>query len=116
MTSRLWGADTDKAVGSTIVFTKLSEDQSQNELLVAEIYAMDPDGSNQRRITTNTTFDLVAEVSPDGKTVAFHRAFGAAPLPRSHWSTSMAATSGPSPPVVSQLVAGRKQSRSTRRA
>src|SRR5512145_1784303 len=57
----LWGADTDKAVGSTIVFTKLSENQGQNEVLVAEIYAVDPDGSNQRRITTNTTFDLFAE-------------------------------------------------------
>jgi TolB protein len=34
---------------------------------------MDPDGSNQRRITTNTTFDLFAEVSPDGKTVAFQK-------------------------------------------
>ena len=63
--------------GSTIIFTKLSEDQNQNEFVVAEIYAVKPDGSNQRRITTNTTFDLFAEVSPDGKTVAFHQ--GTAP-------------------------------------
>jgi TolB protein len=72
-----WGADTDEAVGSTIVFTKLSENQGQDEFLVAEIYAMDPDGSNQRRITMNTTFDLFAEVSPDGRTVAFQKSFGA---------------------------------------
>jgi Tol biopolymer transport system component len=72
----LWGAGADEPVGSTIVFTKLSENQSQNEFVVAEIYAMDPDGSNQRRLTDNVTFDLGAEVSPDGKTVAFHRNFG----------------------------------------
>jgi len=72
----LWGAGTDEAVGSTIVFTKLSENQSQNEFLVAEIYAMDPDGSNQRRITMNGTFDFGAEVSPDGKTVAFDKNLG----------------------------------------
>ena len=33
-----------------IVFTKLSEDQNQNEDVVAEIYIMKPDGSNQRVI------------------------------------------------------------------
>ena len=66
----------EEAVGSTIVFTKLSEEQSQNEFEVAEIYTMSPDGSNQVRITTNATFDLMAEPSPDGMTVAFHRSFG----------------------------------------
>ena len=68
----------EEAVGSTLVFTKLSEEQGQNEFAVAEIYSMSPDGSNQLRITTNATFDLMAEPSPDGMTVAFHRAFGAA--------------------------------------
>ena len=56
-----------------IVFTKLSEDQTQDEFVVAEIYVMRPDGSNQRRITTNTGFDISAELSPDGRTVAFHQ-------------------------------------------
>jgi len=37
---------------------------------------MDPDGSNQRRITMNGTFDFGAEVSPDGKTVAFDKNLG----------------------------------------
>ena len=56
-----------------IVFTKFSEDQTQDEFVVAEIYVMRPDGSNQRRITTNTGFDILAELSPDGRTVAFHQ-------------------------------------------
>jgi Tol biopolymer transport system component len=68
----------EEAVGSTIVFTKLSEHQGQDEFLVAEIYTMSPDGSNQVRITTNTTFDLWAEPSPDGKTVAFQATVGGA--------------------------------------
>ena len=63
--------------GSTIIFTKLSEDQSQNEFVVAEIYAMNPDGTNQTRITTNTSFDLFPELSPNGQTVAFQA--GSAP-------------------------------------
>jgi tol-pal system beta propeller repeat protein TolB len=56
-----------------IVFTKLSEDQTQDEFVVAEIYIMTPDGLNQRRITTNAHFDIGAELSPDGRTVAFHQ-------------------------------------------
>jgi Tol biopolymer transport system component len=56
-----------------IVFTKLSEDQTQDENVVAEIYIMTPDGLNQRRITTNAHFDIGAELSPDGSTVAFHQ-------------------------------------------
>jgi Tol biopolymer transport system component len=56
-----------------IVFTKLSEEQTQDEFVVAEIYIMTPDGLNQRRITTNTGFDIAAELSPDGRTVAFHQ-------------------------------------------
>jgi TolB protein len=38
-----------------------------------EIYIMRPDGTDQRRITTNTHFDIGAELSPDGRTIAFHQ-------------------------------------------
>jgi Tol biopolymer transport system component len=62
------------AVGEVIVFTKLSKDQSQDEFVVAEIYVMRPDGSKQRRITRNEHFDWVAELSPDGRTIAFQQA------------------------------------------
>src|SRR5262245_27503324 len=60
-------------LGSTIVFTKLSESQDQDEDVVAEIYIMNADGSDQRRITTNSYFDLNGKLSPDGKTIVFHQ-------------------------------------------
>jgi len=63
-------------LGAKIVFTKLSESQDQDEYVVAEIYIMNADGSDPRRITTNTHFDIGANVSPDGKTVAFHQGYG----------------------------------------
>jgi Tol biopolymer transport system component len=60
-------------LGATLVFTKLSESQDEDEAVVAEIYIMNADGSDQRRITNNTHADLGANLSPDGKTVAFHQ-------------------------------------------
>lgn len=60
-------------LGATIVFTRLSESQDQNENVVAEIYIMNADGSDQRRVTFNSHFDIGAVMSPDGRTVAFHQ-------------------------------------------
>jgi TolB protein len=37
----------------------------------AEIYLMNPDGTNQRRLTDNTTGDGFANLSPDGKKIVF---------------------------------------------
>ncbi len=37
---------------------------------------MNADGTNQRRITDNEDFDIGAEISPDGNTVAFHQGLG----------------------------------------
>ena len=59
-------------LGSKIVFTKLSESQDQDEFTVAEIYVMNADGTDQRRITHNPTFDIGPVWSPDGRQIAFH--------------------------------------------
>ncbi len=45
----------EAGLGSKIAFTKFSESQDQNEDLVAEIYVMNGDGTEQRRLTHNTT-------------------------------------------------------------
>jgi len=58
-------------LGSKIAFTRLSDDQSQDEFTVAEIYVMNADGSEPRRITHNTTWDLGPVWSPDGDRLAF---------------------------------------------
>ena len=36
-----------------------------------EIYSMNPDGSNQTRLTNNTAFDSYPAISPDGNRIAF---------------------------------------------
>jgi Tol biopolymer transport system component len=62
-------------LGSKIAFTRLREDvgiPGSTEQLEAEIWVMNGDGSEPRRLTYNTTDDLGAMWSPDGKTVAFY--------------------------------------------
>jgi Tol biopolymer transport system component len=64
-----------QGVGSRIVFTKLvtdAEDSSQNFQLHAELWIMNGDGTQQTQLTHNTTDDLGATWSPDGKTIAFY--------------------------------------------
>jgi tol-pal system beta propeller repeat protein TolB len=59
--------------GSKIAFTRVEiavpgfEDSNE-----AEIWTMNGDGSEPRRLTNNATFDLGAVWSPNGKTVAFY--------------------------------------------
>lgn len=66
---------TQSGAGSKIAFTKLREDveiPGSTEQLEAEIWVMNGDGSDPRRLTYNTTDDLGAVWSPNGKTVAFY--------------------------------------------
>jgi Tol biopolymer transport system component len=60
--------------GSTIAFTRLRETPAGDFRFDAEIWIMNGDGSDPTRLTYNTTDDLGAEWSPDGKTIAFHGA------------------------------------------
>ena len=60
--------------GSRIAFTRLRETSAGNSKFDAEIWVMNGDGSDARRLTFNTTDDLGAVWSPDAKTIAFHGA------------------------------------------
>lgn len=62
-------------LGSKIAFTSLRDDVTilgSDERLEAEIWVMNGDGSEPRRLTYNDTDDLGAMWSPDGKTIAFY--------------------------------------------
>jgi Tol biopolymer transport system component len=61
-------------LGSKIAFSRLKETPESDEFLEAEIWVMNADGTEPRRLTHNTTFDLGAEWSPNGQKIAFHGA------------------------------------------
>jgi Tol biopolymer transport system component len=68
------GASQADGPGSKIAFTRLCESAGCPpgvEALEAEIWVMNGDGSAQRRLTHNTTFDLGAVWSPNGRRIAF---------------------------------------------
>ena len=63
---------------STIAFVSTRHDAAadpavdpQRAWLAAEIYLMDGDGSNPRRVTQNAAFDCFPALSPDGTRIAF---------------------------------------------
>ena len=61
--------------GSRIAFTRLREDVTRPDSdfrFDAEIWMMNGDGSEPTRLTHNTTDDLGATWSPDGRTIAFY--------------------------------------------
>jgi Tol biopolymer transport system component len=61
--------------GAKIAFTRLCEIAGCPDIVEhqqAEIWVMNGDGSDPRQLTHNTTWDLAAVWSPDGKTVAFY--------------------------------------------
>jgi hypothetical protein len=59
-------------VGSKIAFSRLKETPDSNEFLETEIWVMNGDGSEPRRLTHNTTWDLAPVWSRNGRTVAFY--------------------------------------------
>jgi TolB protein len=70
------GASTDIAqpnfvLESTVAFVSTRDDPTTNPLLAAEIYLMNPSGTNMRRITFNTDGDGFPSLSPDGKKIVF---------------------------------------------
>jgi TolB protein len=56
---------------STIAFSSTRDDPTGVPQLAAEIYLMNADGTNQRRLTENTDGDGFPALSPDGKKIVF---------------------------------------------
>jgi TolB protein len=74
----LLGASGQPGMRSTIAFVSTRHDPAidtmadpQGALLAAEIYLMDGDGTNPRRVTENTYFDGFPALSPDGTQIVF---------------------------------------------
>jgi Tol biopolymer transport system component len=74
--------------GAKIAFSRLKDTPTSNEFLKTEIWVMNGDGSEPRRLTHNTTWDLSPVWSPNGKTVAFYAvqfdALGQVPIAPPH--------------------------------
>jgi Tol biopolymer transport system component len=58
--------------GSKIALSRLRDTLASNAFLETEIWVMNGDGSEPRRLTHNTTWDLSPVWSPNAKTVAFY--------------------------------------------
>jgi TolB protein len=74
----LLGARVQAPLRSTIAFVSTRHDTTtdttidpQRALLAAEIYVMNGDGTNARRLTENTAYDGFPALSPDGTRIVF---------------------------------------------
>jgi TolB protein len=56
---------------STISFTSTRDNPTADPALALEIYLINPDGTNPRRLTNNSDGDGFPVLSPDGKKIAF---------------------------------------------
>jgi TolB protein len=61
----------DFHVESTIAFGSNRDNPALGQMLASEVYLIDPDGTNVRRLTHNTDGDGFAVLSPDGKKIIF---------------------------------------------
>jgi TolB protein len=59
------------ALQSTVAFVSTQDDPLANPLLASEVYLMDGDGTNMRRVTFNADGDGFPSLSPDGKKIVF---------------------------------------------
>lgn len=66
-------AEGDFQLESTIAFTSSRDDPTNQFPILAagEIYLMNPDGTNPRRLTDNDAGDFLPALSPDGKKIVF---------------------------------------------
>ncbi|MBO0884349.1 MAG: PD40 domain-containing protein, partial [Mycobacterium sp.] len=58
-------------MSSTIVFASNRDNPTLDRLGGGEIYLLNPDGTDLRRLTTNSAFDIFPVLSPDGKQIVF---------------------------------------------
>ena len=56
---------------STIAFVSTRDNPTTNPVVASEIYLMNPDGTDPRRLTENTDGDGFPALSPDGKKIVF---------------------------------------------
>jgi Tol biopolymer transport system component len=61
-------------LASTIAFPSTRHEPTAAPQLAAEIYLMNPDGTDVRRLTNNDWGDAMANLSPDGKKIVFDSA------------------------------------------
>jgi len=65
------GGEEQARLQSTIAFVSTRDDPAGHPWLAAEIYLMNADGTNRRRVTENTFCDGFPALSPDGKRIVF---------------------------------------------
>ncbi len=63
--------DWEWGLQSTIAFSSTRDGPTINPFVAAEIYLIDGDGTNARRLTYNTDADAFPSLSPDGKKIVF---------------------------------------------
>src|SRR5262245_3205256 len=64
-------ATAEECLLSTIVFSSTRDNPAGDPFVTGEIYLIDPDGTNQRRLTNDNAADFMAKLSTDGKRIVF---------------------------------------------
>lgn len=58
--------------GKQIVYTMMVQNDTADRKLDGELFIIDADGSNQKRLTNRAGFDSGADISPDGNRISFY--------------------------------------------